>query len=188
MYTVNNPLSSFFQIGDSFFLATKGGLLTVQLFLTLFCQRSQQLRRHTVKYCEPWVIHINHSVFFTAKLERETRELGSTNRYCPQRSADQSKLPTGVKWVSSTPPPPTFTPPPIWPEPGDYPSLLPTSRWASSQTVLQYSRQTLTVDRHGCPKLSLKLGNTGFSSLANAKLLCLQSTSAAWPGGYCGEP
>ena len=37
----------------------------------------------------------------------------------------------------------------------------------------------LDADRRGCPTLSLKLGITGFTSLADVKWLCSQSTGAA---------
>ena len=50
------------------------------------------------------------------------------------------------------------------------------------------TRETFAVDRRGRPMLSLKLSDTGFSSLADAKRLCLRSTGAAWPGGFCGVP
>ena len=48
------------------------------------------------------------------------------------------------------------------------------------------SIETFAADRHGCPTLSLKLGNTGLERLADAKRLCLRSTGAALPGGYYG--
>ena len=104
--------------------------------------------------------------------------------------ANQWKLPAMVSWpiqiahrgqVSISYPPPLHTTPCLararW-----LPYLpLPTSRWVSSNST----RDTISVDRCGRPALSLKLGNTGFSSLAHAKRLCLRSTGAAWLGGYC---
>ena len=60
--------------------------------------------------------------------------------------ANQWKLPTRVSWpiqiahrgqVSISYPPPPFTPPPVWPEPGDYPTSPYPHQNGSAQTVLE---------------------------------------------------
>ena len=65
--------------------------------------------------------------------------------------------------IPGKPPPPHTTP--VWLEPGEH--------------TTDSTRDTFTVGRCGRPTLSLKLGNTGFTSLADTKRLCSQSTGAA---------
>ena len=54
------------------------------------------------------------------------------------------------------------------------------------------SIETFAADRHGCPTLSLKLGNTGFPSLADpSQNGCVHNQLVQcdhWPCGYCGGP
>ena len=86
-----------------------------------------------------------------------------------------------------------YWPPPHPPPP--HPSSWPTEggerqwgrvEWSSEgEGWADSSKETLTEGRHGCPALSLTLGNTGFTSLADKKGMCQWSTGVAWPGGYC---
>ena len=97
-----------------------------------------------------WVTHINHSVNFTAMLERETRELEPTIGNCPQRVNWPIRI--VYKGQLSIKLPPTFTPPPVRPELGDYPPLPPTHiRWVSSQTVLERPLLKTDIDVPSCP-------------------------------------
>ena len=78
----------------------------------------------------------------------------------------------------------THTPKMAW-SGGYQPPPPPPEGSAQIEETKGSTRQALKEGRRGCPALSLKLSDSGFSSLADKRRLDAWSTGAVRPCGYC---